>query len=385
MFMQNSNFSKQKQQPERSKKVDLPGYLSKSATKAKRGLLIRTYWGRGNSYKKILHITILGVTALFVFTGIASRVSEISASRVSLSDDYGLGANVDTLQQGIGIQIVKKVDPINFEVTNYTIVEGDTLDSVSEKFAISKETIKWANPAKIDYYKETLKPGDTIVLPQINGVLYEVKEGDTLDSVLSKTEGNRFEVVELNRLAENNYNLIVGNRLLIPNGKLPPPPQAPVFRYLYPTNAGVNVATNVNYAKLNDIAFVNPLSNPSCGGYVWNRGFTSSYYFLGHDGVDLGKFGGCPIRAAANGTVIFAGLSGGGEGYNVRIDHGNGVQTLYYHGSGDFYQGVYVGAQVAAGQEIMYMGCSGNCFGTHLHLSLRVDGIFVDPSSYIPY
>jgi murein DD-endopeptidase MepM/ murein hydrolase activator NlpD len=130
---------------------------------------------------------------------------------------------------------------------------------------------------------------------------------------------------------------------------------------------------------LNNVQFVNPLSNPGCAGYIQSRGFWGIY---AHNGVDLAKNGGCPVRAAAEGDVIFAGWSDYGEGYNVRIYHGNGVQTSYYHGETIW---VSVGDHVTAGQEIMYMGCTGNCSGTHVHLGLRLDGTFIDPSPYIPY
>lgn len=344
----------------------------------KKAVLIRFYWGRGGGYKRFFHFAIILITFLVVFAGISTRLSEVTSERVITFEDTSIAGNVDTLQQGVGIQTINRVSPISFKVHEYTVKDGDSLESIANAFNVSQETVQWANSSKIDYFLKKVNPGDQLVIPEINGVLYEVKEGDTLDSVLSKTEGNRFEVIEINQLQSPDFNLIVGSRILIPNGKLPPPPPPPPIIYRTPVNIGVNIATNANYAKLNDIAFVNPLSNPDCAGYSWNRGFLPW-----HNGVDLGKFGGCSIRAAAAGTVIFAGLSYYGEGYNVRIDHGNGVQTLYFHGSGDIW--VRAGQQVSAGQEIMFMGCSGYCTGTHLHLSLRVDGIFIDPAPYIPY
>lgn len=358
------------------------GVFINSAGKLKKELQIRTYWGRGNSYKKIIHFSILIITVFFVISGISSRVSEISASRVSFLDGSRIGANVDTLQQGIGIQLTSQYDSQGFKTTNYTVVEGDTIESIAEKFKVSTETIQWANSSKINYFDQKVKVGDLLVIPEITGVLYKVEEGDTLDSVLSRTSGNRFEVIEINQLLEPDFNLLAGSFLLIPNGKLPPPPPPPPlipFQNLYrsPTNSGVGIAYNLNYSKLNDIAFVNPLSNPDCAGYGWSRGFLPW-----HNGVDLPKGGGCPIRAVGSGTVIFAGWSNYGEGFNVRIDHGNGVQTSYYHGETIWVQ---TGQSVEAGQEIMYMGSTGNSTGTHLHLGLKLDGIFIDPAPYIPY
>lgn len=356
------------------------GVFINTASKVKRELQIRTYWGRGNSYKKIIHFSILLITVFFVISGISSRVSEISASRVSFLDGSRIGANVDTLQQGIGIQLTSQYDSQGFKTTNYTVVEGDTIESIAEKFKVSTETIQWANSSKINYFDQKVNVGDLLVIPEITGVLYKVEEGDTLDLVLSKTSGNRFEVIEINQLLEPDFNLLAGSFLLIPNGKLPPPPPPPplipIYSFQNPTNSGLNIAFNLNYSKLNDIAFVNPLSNPDCGGYVWNRGF-----WAGHNGVDLGRAGGCPIRAVADGVVYYAGWENL-SGNTVKIDHGNGVKTYYYHGSTIW---VRPGQTVSAGQEIMYMWDSGNAFGIHLHLSLGLDGVFIDPAPYIPY
>ena len=208
-----------------------------------------------------------------------------------------------------------------------------------------------------------------------------------LDWVLSYTSGDKFQVVEVNQLQAPDYSLAGITKLLIPGGKLPapaaPPPTIPVVSYYrHPTNFGVNT-DGLGSQSLNGVYFSNPLSNPDCGGYVWMRGFSDW-----HNGVDLARGGGCPIRAACEGTVYWAGWGSPdginyGEGYNVGIDCGNGVRTVYYHGDGNIW--VSVGDYVSRGQDLMYMGCTGNCSGTHLHFGLRYFGIFIDPSPYVPY
>ena len=92
---------------------------------------------------------------------------------------------------------------------------------------------------------------------------------------------------------------------------------------------------------------------------------------------------GCPISAIASGKVVYAGWSQYGEGYNVRIDHGGGIVSHYYHGNGDIW--VKTGDHVEQGQLIMFMGTTGNSTGVHLHLSLFKDNVAVDPAPYIPY
>ena len=84
-----------------------------------------------------------------------------------------------------------------------------------------------------------------------------------------------------------------------------------------------------------------------------------------------------------NGTVIYSGWSSGGEGYNVRIDHGGGIVTHYYHGNGELY--VKAGDKVQQGQPIMYMGTTGNSTGVHLHFSLFYKGRAIDPAPYVSF
>jgi murein DD-endopeptidase MepM/ murein hydrolase activator NlpD len=98
-----------------------------------------------------------------------------------------------------------------------------------------------------------------------------------------------------------------------------------------------------------------------------------------HPGIDIGVSSGTPIRASASGVVISAGLLGG-YGNLVVIDHGNGLATAYAHQSS---MAVGNGASVSQGQVIGYVGCTGYCFGPHLHFEVRVNGEPVNPLGYL--
>ena len=98
-----------------------------------------------------------------------------------------------------------------------------------------------------------------------------------------------------------------------------------------------------------------------------------------HPGIDIGVPTGTPIRAAAAGTVIYAGWLGG-YGNLVVIDHGNQLATAYGHQSSI---AAGNGSVVSQGQVIGYVGCTGYCFGPHLHFEVRVNGQPVNPLSYL--
>ena len=115
-----------------------------------------------------------------------------------------------------------------------------------------------------------------------------------------------------------------------------------------------------------------PVSGPvtSPFGYRWGRL---------HAGIDIGVAYGTPIHAAASGTVVLAGWTGGYGNYTC-IDHGGGMATCYGHQSSYAVSG---GAQVSQGQVIGYVGNTGHSFGAHLHFEVRINGNPVDPLGYL--
>jgi murein DD-endopeptidase MepM/ murein hydrolase activator NlpD len=98
-----------------------------------------------------------------------------------------------------------------------------------------------------------------------------------------------------------------------------------------------------------------------------------------HEGIDISAGSGTPIAAAAAGTVISTGYMGG-YGNLVVIDHGGGLATAYAHLSG---YAVGSGQSVSQGQVVGYVGCTGHCYGPHLHFEVRVNGGAVDPLGYL--
>ena len=123
---------------------------------------------------------------------------------------------------------------------------------------------------------------------------------------------------------------------------------------------------------------------PSAAGFIWpcdgvvTSGFGMRWGRM-HEGIDIGCAYGAPNRAAAAGTVIYAGWMSG-YGNLVVVDHGNGLSTAYAHASS---LAVSVGQSVAQGQTVSYVGSTGHSTGPHLHFEVRVNGIAVDPLGYL--
>jgi murein DD-endopeptidase MepM/ murein hydrolase activator NlpD len=98
-----------------------------------------------------------------------------------------------------------------------------------------------------------------------------------------------------------------------------------------------------------------------------------------HEGLDIAGGSGTPIAAAATGTVISAGWSGG-YGQLVVLDHGDGLSTAYAHLSSI---AVSAGQTVPQGSVVGGMGTTGNSTGVHLHFEVRVNGAAVSPLGYL--
>ena len=97
-----------------------------------------------------------------------------------------------------------------------------------------------------------------------------------------------------------------------------------------------------------------------------------------HNGTDIAAPNGTQILAAAAGTVTIAnGIDswGGSYGYHIKIDHGNGLETLYAHCSAIC---VTPGQQVQQGEVIGFVGSTGNSTGNHLHFEVCLDSQNVD-------
>lgn len=120
--------------------------------------------------------------------------------------------------------------------------------------------------------------------------------------------------------------------------------------------------------------FIRPVPGPIVSGFGYRR-----HPILGgvrfHYGVDIAAPFGTPIRAAADGIVVFAGWRRA-YGNTVIVDHGNGLATLYAHCSEIL---VSEGTVVRQGQPIARVGSTGLATGPHLHFEVRRYGEPTNP------
>jgi murein DD-endopeptidase MepM/ murein hydrolase activator NlpD len=132
-------------------------------------------------------------------------------------------------------------------------------------------------------------------------------------------------------------------------------------------------------AAAGDSGYIRPASGPITSGYG-GRVHPVLGYYKGHNGVDFGAACGAPAKAAKSGTVVAVEYNSA-SGNRVKIDHGNGVITGYYHLQGF---NTSVGATVSQGDVIGYVGSTGRSTGCHLHFAKMDEaGNYSDPMSLL--
>jgi murein DD-endopeptidase MepM/ murein hydrolase activator NlpD len=250
------------------------------------------------------------------------------------------------------------------EIKTYKVQSGDTITSIAKKYAISANTILWANSLS---RTTALKEGQTLVILPISGVQHKVKSGDTLEVIAKKYKGDIDEIIAYNDIS--NTTLKAGEVIVIPDGEIvtssptttkKPKTTPSATQKLASVAAGIGLATADGDSSS---FYIRPLT-----GGVRTQGIHGS------NGVDLGASCGTPIYASASGTVV---VSTNNDGYNggygnyVVITHSNGAQTLYAHMNT---ASVDVGASISQGQYIGTVGNTGKVYGAtgcHVHFEIR--------------
>jgi murein DD-endopeptidase MepM/ murein hydrolase activator NlpD len=239
-------------------------------------------------------------------------------------------------------------------IRSYTVKSGDTLVTIADAHDVSMMTVWWANKLTS---KDDLHVGQVLTIPPVTGLVATVKEGDTLDSLAAKYKIGTDQIYETNGLEDRT--LVIGQTLVLPGAAgAPIPTPKPTPKPVTKTRVGTSPRVS-GPATYSGGAF----SWPVVGG----GNYISQYFRYGHYGLDIAADYGSSVRAAADGTVTFAGWKGNGGGYQVWISHGSGLYTTYNHMSA-----VTVGAgqSVGKGQQVGRIGQSGWATGPHLHFEV---------------
>jgi murein DD-endopeptidase MepM/ murein hydrolase activator NlpD len=132
-------------------------------------------------------------------------------------------------------------------------------------------------------------------------------------------------------------------------------------------------------AQDTDLAFILPVEGKLASRFGLRRFFNGAPR-APHVGLDVAVDSGTPIKASAQGQVL-AVDDYFFNGKTIFVDHGNGLITMYCHLERI---DVRTGETVSKGQRIGLSGKTGRATGPHLHWSVVLNGVMVDPELFIP-
>ncbi len=256
-------------------------------------------------------------------------------------------------------------------VTEHLVQSGQTLSEIAMMYGLSMNTIMWANDM---WNADNLTVGRKLEIPRVDGVMYRVKKGDTIEKIASKYGINADKIRQENQLEGDMISL--EQLILLPEAKPFNPPSNPIIAA---RESGSPVTSKTKST------IVKPPANKSKtnGKLLWPTiGRVTQGYKRSHLALDIAnRAPNVPIYAATSGTVILAksGKWNGGYGNYVKIESASGIVTLYGH-----MKVLYVteGQKVTQGEVIGIMGSTGRSSGPHLHFEVVDDGVKRNPNNY---
>lgn len=243
--------------------------------------------------------------------------------------------------------------PLGLQDT-HVVEPGETLGGIASRAKVPRVLIAEANSLKPPY---TIRVGQKLLIPRTRR--HKVEKGDTGFS-LSYRYAAPWDDIAIANGIEPGAPLRIGQELLIPTVLDVPAPAS---------------------------LAATPAPEPEASRFAWpltgsiRRGFQPRGQRNYHDGIDIEAPEGTAVRAAAAGTVIFAGREKNQFGNLVVIDHGNGWHSAY--GSLGRLT-VEKGHQVTRGERLGLVGDTSVTKRTELHFELRQGSKPVDPLAELP-
>lgn len=241
--------------------------------------------------------------------------------------------------------------PMTLSLSTYRVAKNDTLDSISHRFGIRLDTLISLNGIG-DVRR--IQSGVTLKIPNIDGVVYKVKKGESLSGIASASNVSMLDLVDANDLASQT--ILPGQTLFIPGARLSSYDLKKALGKLIIWPVSGRISSNFGYR-----------ANP----------FTGIRQF--HNGIDVVGTLNAAVSATMDGRVAETGYSTI-FGNFIILSHAEGYQTLYAHLNKIL---VKQGASVLQGKTIGLLGSTGYSTGPHLHLGVFKRGSAVDPLKFI--
>lgn len=295
------------------------------------------------------------------------------------------GASVPVYQPANDVEAIPRSVTLSTDLSEidrpgpveYVVEEGDSIFGIARSFDISPESLLWANYNTLNDDAHNIYIGTKLIVPPADGIYYQWKQGDTIQSVADQYYATAEDVLAYpgNHLDMTNPTPEIkpGTLVMVPGG------WRQTVAWVVPTiprgKAGVTTSIDggcdSSSGAYGSGYFIYPTANHTLSG---------NDYWSGHLALDFAAALGAPLYATDSGVVVYASWNNTGYGYMVMIDHGNGYSSVYAHLS---QIAVRCGQSVYQGAVIGSAGSTGNSTGSHLHFEIRYLGGFINPWSVL--
>ena len=334
----------------------------------------------GSLLAKNIRVIVISVFSVIGLAGLAAGlifVTDYSLSHTKLitlnaEDTFDIDS-LDLLMKNFALEVTNDVDengmltdaagglsvksnllsqPVEYQT--YKVKSGDTISGIAKKFGLTNiSTLISIND--IGNVRQ-LGAGQKLKIPSIDGIIYTVKAGDSLQKIAAANNIRLENLLDVNELTTET--LTVGQQLFLP---------------------GVGLDQKTLQSRMGEL-FILPISASFrwSSPYGWRSDpFTGVRSF--HTGTDMACPEGTPILAAMSGKIADVGTNRTYGNYII-INHGNGYQTLYAHMSKTI---ATKGQWVTQGSKIGLVGSTGYSTGPHLHFMVYKNGNRIDPMTVL--
>ncbi|MDR1287310.1 MAG: M23 family metallopeptidase [Treponema sp.] len=238
-----------------------------------------------------------------------------------------------------------------FSWSSYKVRRGDSVSKIAADHGISMDAVIACNGIT---NVRRLREGQTLRIPNMDGIPYTVKNGDSLSKISASFKTPLEAILDANDIESDGIS--GGTVLFIP---------------------GARMKTEELKLALGEL-FVYPIRGRLTSPYGWRDDPISGVRRY-HAAIDLAASAGTPVRAAMDGKISSVGYNATYGNYII-ISHGGGYQTLYAHLR---VVSVKKDAEVNQGSKIGEAGSTGYSTGPHLHFAVFKNGKAVNPLEYL--
>ncbi|MDR1389227.1 MAG: M23 family metallopeptidase [Treponema sp.] len=256
---------------------------------------------------------------------------------------YSGGPDVLELSDEIPLDLTE-----SFSWNTYRVRSGDSVEGIARRFGLSIDAVIASNDIK--NVRRNLLIGETIRIPNMDGIPYTVKPGDSYPAIAKSLEVPLEAVLDANDI--QNDDVRTGTVLFIPGAKM----------------------SREDLRQAMGMLFIYPLAGRQTSPFGWRRDpFTGVRSY--HAALDLAAPMGTPIKASGDGRISSVGTNAV-YGNFIIISHAGNYQTMYGHLSKIL---VSRGTYVNQGTIIGRVGSTGRSTGPHLHFAAYKNSSAINP------